>query len=33
MEKQGANVYRELPRNINAFHGDGRQNHFYEAKW
>lgn len=33
MEKQGANVYRELPRNINAFYGDGRQNHFYEAKW
>lgn len=33
MEKQGADVYRELPRNINAFYGDGRQNHFYEAKW
>lgn len=33
MEKQGANIYRELPRNINAFYGDGRQNHFYEAKW
>lgn len=29
MEKQGVEVYREAAKNITAFYGDGRNNHFY----
>lgn len=29
MEKQGVEIYREAAKNITAFYGDGRNNHFY----
>lgn len=29
MERQGIEIYREAAKNITAFYGDGRNNHFY----
>ena len=29
LEKQGVEIYREAAKNITAFYGDGRNNHFY----